>query len=106
MEEFTIIYRILRELRAAMDCEEEDPNRLNPERLKTTLEKRNSLLLLLEKDGYISGVHSIAYIGDAAPIVTIPPMPRITLKGLEYLQENTMMQKAARALKGIRDFLP
>lgn len=106
MEEFTIIYRILRELRAAMDCEEEDPNRLNPERLKTTLEKRNSLLLLLEKDGYISGVHSIAYIGDAAPIVNIPPMPRITLKGLEYLQENTMMQKAARALKGIRDFLP
>ena len=106
MEEFTIVYRILRELRASMGCEEEDPNRLNPERLKTTLEKRNSLLLLLQQDGYISGLDSIAYIGDAAPRVTIPPMPRITLKGLQYLQENTMMRKAARTMKGIRDLLP
>lgn len=106
MEEFTIVYRILRELRAAMDCEEEEPNRLNPERLKTTLEKRNSLLLLLEQDGYISGLDSISYVGDSSPRVAIPPMPRITLKGLQYLQENTMMRKAARAMKGIRDFLP
>ena len=106
MEEFTIIYRILRELRALMDCEEEDPNRLHPERLKTTLEKRNSLLLLLKQDGYISDLDVSSYIGDAAPKVTIPPMPRITLKGLEYLQENSMMQKAAKTLKGIRDFLP
>lgn len=106
MEEFTIIYRILRELRAAMDCEEEDPARLSPERLKTSAEKRNSLLVLLEQDGYIKGLDATFYVGDSAPRVSIPPMPRITLKGLEYLQENTMMKKAARALKGLHDILP
>ena len=44
MEGFTIVYRVLGELRAAIYCEEEDPNRLNPERLKTTLKKKFATL--------------------------------------------------------------
>ena len=33
-----------------------------------------------------------------------PPMhPKITLKGLEYLQENSMMKKAAAFAKGLKD---
>jgi len=30
----------------------------------------------------------------------------ITSKGLEYLEENTLMRKAARLAKGIREILP
>lgn len=30
----------------------------------------------------------------------------ITLKGLEYLQENSMMQKIYKTMKGIKDVVP
>lgn len=30
----------------------------------------------------------------------------ITLKGLEYLQENSMMQKICKTMKGIKDVVP
>jgi len=32
--------------------------------------------------------------------------PEITLKGLEYLEENTLMKKAANLAKGIKDTIP
>lgn len=32
--------------------------------------------------------------------------PEITLKGLEYLEENTLMKKAASLAKGIKDTIP
>ena len=31
--------------------------------------------------------------------------PRITLKGLEYLQENSLMKKAAELAKGVADII-
>lgn len=33
-------------------------------------------------------------------------MLEITLKGLEYLQENSMMQKIYKTMKGIKDVVP
>lgn len=35
-----------------------------------------------------------------------PIAPRITLKGMEYLSENTFMKKAANLVKGIKDTIP
>lgn len=32
--------------------------------------------------------------------------PRLTLKGLEYLNENSLMQRAMRMAKGIKDCVP
>ena len=32
--------------------------------------------------------------------------PRITLKGLEYLEENTNMKKAYRMIKGLSEIIP
>lgn len=32
--------------------------------------------------------------------------PQITLKGLEYLNENSLMQRAMRMSKGIKDCVP
>lgn len=32
--------------------------------------------------------------------------PRITPKGIEYLQDNNMMKKAANFLKGVKDMTP
>lgn len=33
-------------------------------------------------------------------------MLEITLKGLEYLQENSMMQKIYKTMEGIKDVVP
>ena len=36
-----------------------------------------------------------------------PPMePHITLQGLEYLQENSLMKKAAAFAKGVKEIVP
>ena len=32
--------------------------------------------------------------------------PEITLKGLEYLEENSLMKKAANLAKGIKETIP
>jgi hypothetical protein len=35
-----------------------------------------------------------------------PIRPRITLKGMEYLEENGMMNKVGKFLKGIKEMTP
>ena len=58
---------------------------------------------MMQDVGYINGVEVHAYItGVSVNTRNIS----ITLKGLEYLQENSVMQKAYRAIKGIRDIVP
>ena len=38
--------------------------------------------------------------------VKLDPSMGITLKGLEYLEENSAMKKAAALIKGIKDTIP
>ena len=106
VKDFDIIYRILNVLRWAMDFDEWDVERLSPQSLKTTERRRNALLCLLCDDGYITGLKRVAYVGDDCDEVTVSGGLRITLKGLEYLQENAMMRKIAKTVKGIKDVLP
>ena len=104
MSDFKIIYRILRVLQAAMDCEEFAPERLSPDMLGTSQTRLEALLLMLREDGYIAGLHVVQYDGMARPKVLLAQSaPRITLKGLEYLEENSLMRKAANALRGVLD---
>ena len=51
--------------------------------------------------GYIEGLQETQYIGDTKPTLTDMQYTKITLAGLEYLEENSLMQKAARLAKGI-----
>ena len=104
MNDFTAIYRILKALSAAIDDEEFDPERLSAEALGTTERRRNAMLVMLLENGYISGVEAVFYRGgrDPWPRARLAS-PRITLKGLEYLQENSIMQKCAKIALGIAD---
>lgn len=54
--------------------------------------------------GYIKGVSMKRDITGATRINASDV--RITLKGLEYLQENSMMKKVYNAVKGIKDITP
>jgi hypothetical protein len=104
-EDFRTIYKILSILQKSMDYEVVDIRRLSADNLDITEPKRKALLGMLLKNGYIEGFQVIQYIGDPTPNIEGLEGIRITLKGLEYLEENSLMQKAARLAKGIAEVL-
>lgn len=91
MEDFRIIYRILKLLQQSMDFEDFDSEGFNAERFGTNPNRFQALLIQLQRAGYIEGLDIVQYIRQPEHIE--PPMhPKITLKELEYLQENSMMK--------------
>lgn len=103
MNDFKVIYRILKYLSAAMDGGEYDPEALSSARLKASDERIEQLLIMLQEAGYIQGLTVSRSLGDSYPHISSGSFPRITLKGLEYLAENSMMKKAGNTLRGIVD---
>lgn len=103
MDNFRVIYRILRYLEAAMDYDEIDPNRLSAESLGVSENRRIALLEMLVREGYVDGI-GIKQSADGA-VTIFTSSPRITLKGLEYLHENSVMNKMAAVTKGIDEVL-
>lgn len=96
-----LIYRILKILRDSMSAEEFSEKRLDPERLGTDKNTRDAILVQLLHAGYIEGPQEIQSISDTKSTLTDFQYTKITLAGLEYLEENSWMQKAARLAKGI-----
>lgn len=104
MGDFNTIYKILAALRAAMDYEVFDMNLISAERLGVSEPRRIALLMMVVQAGYVTG---LSFDETAAGDVMMSVgRPRLTLKGLEYLEENTFMKQAYRAAKGIRDLIP
>ena len=106
MDNFTIIYKILKALEEAMDYEIFDTATISPERLGISKPKWEKILIMLKNSGYITGIVTERSLSDYSERIVEPITPVITLKGLEYLSENSMMQKAYRMLKGIKEITP
>lgn len=104
MGDFNTIYKILAALRASMDYEEFDSRLISAEYLKISEPRRVALMMMLVQAGYITGITFDE--GAGGDIMMSISRPRLTLKGLEYLEENTLMKKAYRAVKGIKEILP
>lgn len=100
-----LIYKILKNLRDSMSADEFDEQRIAPERLGTDKNTRDAILVQLLHAGYIEGLQETQYIGDTKPTLTDLQYTKITLAGLEYLEENSLMQKAARLAKGITEVI-
>lgn len=103
MDNFKVIYKILKHLESAMDFEYTDVSAISHERLRITRERWEQILILLYKDGYIDGIVSTKTVSDDKPHIAEPINPMITLKGLEYLAENSLLKKAGNMLKGIAE---
>ena len=103
MDNFAVIYKILAALEKAMDIEDLDISAIGPEVLGITKTRWDRYMEMLVDSGYIKGVKINTYSsGVSVQCVNI----KITLKGLEYLTENSFMKKAYRAVKGIVDIMP
>lgn len=105
MDDFRLIYKILRILQKSMDCEEIDKEVLSPERLGMSVPKWSRIMAMLLNEGYIAGGQTWNALDCGYPRVVLT-RPEITLRGLEYLEENTLMRKAANLAKGIKDTIP
>lgn len=101
MDNFKVIYKILKHLEAMMDCEETDISTISHERLGITKERWEQILILLQKNEYIEGIVITKTLSDDKSHIAEPIKPTITLRGLEYLAENSFMKKAGNILKGI-----
>ena len=105
MNNFSVIYKILRLLEKNMDCDELDPESISPEALGISKERRDAILVMLIKNGYIEGLLLRPVSGEAQPVLRCLENTAITLKGLEYLEENSLMRKAAGIAKGIAEIM-
>jgi len=105
VDDFRVIYRILRILQKSMDCEEIDREILSAERLELSIPKWSRIMSMLLNEGYITGGQTWNALDCGYPRVVLT-RPEITLKGLEYLEENTLMKKASNLAKGIKDTIP
>lgn len=103
MDNFKVIYSILKHLEAALDCAELDIDPISPFRLGITRERWEQLLIMLQDEGYIKGLVLAKSLGDSRRHIAEPIEPEITIKGLEYLANNATIKKAARLAKGIKD---
>ena len=100
MDDFRIIYKILRILQNSMDLEEFDRNSISAEALGLSVPKWSRLMAMLLKEGYITGGETWNAMDCGYPRVALS-RPELTLKVLEYLEENSLMKKAADLAKGI-----
>ena len=104
MDNFKAVYRILSTLEKAMDLPDFDMSLIGPEKLGVSEERWARYIEMMDDVGYIKDARIESYI-DGTASVDASKM-RITLKGLEYLKENSMMQKMYRMAKGIKDVIP
>lgn len=104
MDNFKIIYRILRYLEKAMDYDKADLDFISYAKLGITEQRWVAIMEMLVKEKYVDGIN-IKRSLDGETAVSISS-PRITLRGLEYLKENSLMQKAENLAKGVADFMP
>lgn len=99
MNNFKIIYRILKYLEAALDVAAPDMTPITAGALGLTEERWKALMQMLHKEGFIEGLQFKQYVGEES-IMRIEKV-KITLKGLEYLEENSMMRKIKDATTGV-----
>lgn len=106
MDNFTTIYKILKALEKYMDYDEVDLSSISHEKLNISYQRWEKIMIMLVKSEYIEGVVYDQDCSDYSPRIVQPVHPVVTLKGLEYLSENSVMKKAANIIKGIKDTVP
>ena len=106
MNNFKIIYQILKYLEANMDSEHMDCEKISHEKLGISFIRWENLLWELQANGYIRGLVYEQTMSDNSPHVVTPIAPKITIRGMEYLESNSFMRKAADTMKRVKEIIP
>ena len=104
MDNFQAVYKILSALEKAMDYPAFDISQINADALGVSQERWTRYIEMMSDVGYIKGVCLVeSILGDTQ---VEDNGIRITLKGLEYLQENSIMKRIYKTLKGVKEITP
>ena len=104
MDNFKYIYRILKLLEKSMDLEEFDMELIGYKELDIIKPRWSRIVSMLKEQEYIQGIDVWYSLDQDYPRVKLV-RPEITLNGLEYLNENSMMKKVYNAAKGIKELI-
>lgn len=99
MDNFKIMYKILRELEKNMGNENFLVETISAQKMKISFGKWEQLLILMQEEGYIKGLVLSKDLEDTYKHISEPIKPQITIKGLDYLANNSTIAKAKEALK-------
>ena len=102
-DNFKFIYKILKALETAMDCPEFDISQISAEKFGISQERWGRYIEMMSDVGFIKGIR--VYTDCTGECCIDNEGIRITLKGLEYLSENTIMQRMYKVAKGIKDIV-
>lgn len=103
MNDFKLMARILSAIKV---CEHErcmNVALFDTKVLKTDEATRDSLIAKLQEDGYVKGFDIIDDIDNQQyPYVMLnSSAPKITIKGMEYIEESKPLNKAFKAVTGV-----
>lgn len=102
---FVVAYRILRYLNECFQAgERAEVDMFGPDALGINNGYWVNMLESLCNEGYITGVEFPAAIGSIRSAKVYDA--RITQKGIEFLEDNTKIKKAAQFLKSIKETVP
>lgn len=105
MDNFKAIYKILLAPERSMDLTEFDIEELGHESMNLSRERLCRYFEMLQDAGLIKNADLRTDI-TGEMLLKNPKKIRITLKGLEYLNENSIMRKMYNAAKGIAELVP
>ena len=105
MDNFKIIYKSLKAMEVAMDLEEFDTKSISKETFGLTEARWSRIIAMLANEGYLTGIEIWNSFDCGYPKVALS-RPEITIKGLEYLEQNSLMKRAAEMAKGIKEIVP
>lgn len=96
------VYDVLRAVQTASQYDEIDPGMFAPESIGIKKPALNGVFAMLQREGLIDGVETRRYVGSGRETVVVDwDALCITLKGLQYLEENNAMIRASYEAKGI-----
>ncbi|MEK4522383.1 YjcQ family protein [Psychrobacillus sp. FSL W7-1493] len=100
-----IILAILKYLEDSLDEERIDFNKVNHKALGISEPRHSRILGMMLEEGYIDGLKKFSVMG--ATYSTYKALePRITLRGIDYLEENKPSAKVYAILKEIKEWIP
>lgn len=105
MGNFNVIYKILKILENSMGDEDFSVEAISAQQMKISYERWEQLMIMLADEGYISGIVTTKNLKDRHKHIAQSINPYITMKGLAYLADNSMMAQAKEALKMVGEIL-
>ena len=100
-DNFKCIYKILKTLEENLDTVEFDIEKIGHTTLEISEERWAKYIDMMVDAGYIKGIRVYRDINEELEIENSGV--RITLKGLEYLSENSIMQRFYKSYMSIKD---